>query len=751
MAKHGHANVGRYDLTEWLQFRAQVIEQHQRQIRQIQAEAQDQGIENPQLPDPPDIPETPPAFDRNLMPTWDGRFETFAPILRQMTQEAGETHAWMKSIRSPKEELWRNRRMYYDMAEELAFDRNRRKSTNLVEKFQPNAELSPERMALVLPLIFEAVQLLFARSYMTMLGTGDGYVELLGRERNDIPGAKLLEKFMNYQQSHEIPTEDVLADFVLDGYINGTGVLFQDWDPITNRRKQRAVSRFDIWWDLAPSQEEIKVMRYRREVSVGELEDLRNQGKLWFSNADIAAAAEQHIEHERETRSTQTDSDPRASARAQRNIKRDDINRRYRKVFLDIQMDTEPWRWVYVVNESLIIGVSQPLIPEDPDKDVQARFPVTIFAPIRRLRDIDGDSFVSRALDSQDLINASLELLISNLKANALGIGITNDESLQDKPLRAGFWHYSHDPKAIQVINFPDISGSILGLIDWFTTRVMDKISGTNDITRGRAQFSGQTATATRDLLNQATTRLTPMERRALKTMQDVYSVAITLNRLYLQPHKYIRVVGEEAIQHMGALAQAQGRGMESVDFLGVTGQDLVPTGFPGSSSAITQETLNEAAVVAQTGGDPRPLMREYIKIRWKGRVNVDEVYPDNAIGNDPVQENENMLSGIPVSRDPDDIDAWHIQVHRTLETDKRFLDGIEANPMLLLVYQQHVQVHAEAMQQQARLLGGIAPGGGLGGGNGTAGLNTSMVNPRPKSDQERENQVGAERVRASR
>lgn len=744
------SNVGRYDLTEWLRFRAQALEQHQEQIEQLQAAAAEQGISNPPLPDPPNIPETPPAFDQQLMPTWDGEFGTLAGVLREMTHESQETHTWLKSIRQPKEEIWRKNRMYYDMAEELAFDRNRLKSIALKSKFNRDAELNPERMALVLPLIYEAAQLLFARLYMTMLGTGDGYVELLGRERNDIPGAKNLEKFMNFQQSHEIPTEEVLADFVLDSLITGTGVIFQEWDAVTNRRKQRTISRLDIWWDLAPWFDEIKVMRIRREVSVGELEDLRNAGRLWFSNQDMAAAAEEHIEHERETQSTERDADPRANARAQRNIRRDQINRRYRKVFLDIQMDTEPWRWIYVINESLIVGVVQPLIPEDPQKDVRARFPITIFAPIRRIRDLDGDSFVRRARDSQDLINAALELLVQNLKANALGIGITNDESLVDKPMRAGFWHFSNDPKATQVINFPDISGSILGVIDWFTSRVIDRITGTNDITRGRAQFSGQTATATRDLLSQAATRLTPMERRSLKTMQDVYSVAITLNRLYLAPHKYIRVVGEEAIQHIGA-GLGPGQGMAGADFLGLTGQDLVPTGFPGSASAITQETLNEAAVVAQTGGNPQPLMREYIKTRWKGRVNVDEVYPDNAIGNDPVQENENMLSGIPVSRDPDDIDAWHIQVHEQLPTDKRFQQAVQVNPLLGAIWQQHVQVHVQFMQQQAQLLGGVAHGGGLGNGSGASGLNTNMVAARPKPDRERENQVGAERARATR
>ena len=754
MAHDARANVGRYDLTEWLQFRAQALEQHQQQIQQLQAAAAAEGIENPPLPDPPNIPEIPPAFDANLMPDWDGEFQTFAPFMKHMTVESQDTHTWLKSIRQPKEKLWKERRQYYDMAEELAFDRNRKKSINKVSKFRPDAELNPERMAMVLPLIFEATQLLYARIYMAMLGTGDGFVELLGRERNDIQGAKNLEKFMNFQQSHEIPTEEVLADYVLDGFIYGTGVMFQDWDAVENQRKMRSISRLDIWWDLAQWFDEIKVMRIRREASIGELEDLRNAGRLWFSNEDLKAASDgQHIEHERETVSSQTDADPRANARAQRNIKLDQINRRYRKVFLDIQMDTEPWRWVYVVNESLIVGVVPPLIPEDEERGVKARFPVSIFSPIRRIRDLDGDSFVGRALDSQDIINATLELLMSNIKANSLGIGITNDESLQDKPLRAGFWHYSSDPKATQIINFPDISASTLGVIDWFTSRVIDRITGTNDITRGRAQFSGQTATATRDLLQQATTRLTPMERRALKSMQDIYSVAIALNRMYLAPHKFIRVVGGKALQHLSAGAP-EGVGLEGADFLGLAGQDLVPTGFPGSASAITQETLNEAAVVAQTGGDPRPLMREYIKTRWKGRINVDEIYPENGIGNDPVQENENLLNGIPPTRDPDDVDSWHLQVHQSLETDKRYLEAVQANPMLEVIRQQHMQVHSQAMQQQAALFAGIAPGshgGGFGNGVGTSGLSTSMLGARPKPDRERESQVGAERARATR
>jgi len=740
------ANTPKYEFSEWDQYRQQQAEYAQQISQSNEQEIAGAIAAGMPAPDPqplPDVPpDLPPAFKEELIPELEDE-GTIQKALQAVYEDYDGTLEWLKRIRRVKENDWALSMEYYDMVAELAYDEERRKSVQLSDKFKDLDEMEPERMALVLPFAYESVQLIGAHLYNTMRGRGPEYCEINGREKNDIEGAKRTEAFLNYQYSHEIPTSDVVSDYILDALKLGTGVKFHTWDTTRNRRREEILPRWNIWWDKASSMQDCKVVCVRREVSVGELYKLRNdpESPIWFESKDIETALAKVVNHCK-PRVHQNEQDKEPTER-ETHTKENRVNPKYQRVWLDIMMHTEPNRWVYVVNESLVVGVTTPEIPDIPELDIESRFPISIFSPIRKRGDIDGDSFVVRILDVQDMSNAALALLIENLKSASVGVGLTSDDSLAGTKIRAGYWHQSMSPEKGNIMYPAANTQQILGLIDWLTSRVTDRVTGTTPEFRGQARYSGMPATAIRDLLEQGTSRMSPMEDRALFAMQDGYSVAITLNRLYLQPHKYFRVVGEQAVLP-GRAPQGDPRGINASDIIGASGKDLVPTGFPGASSTIAQETLNEAAVIMQTGGNPRPLMREYVKVKYRGVINPDDVFPENGIGNDPIQENENLLAGMPISRDPDDIDPHHIQIHMMLQQDARFVQAAQMNPVLMVAWQSHMQQHMQAMQQQGLTMGGAPMQQGMGSGVGTSGLSTNMMGADPKMGGEIEAQMGA-------
>jgi len=692
-----------------------------------QALALQQSVpEAPQLPPiPGQVPE--PAFKIELMPEVQKKgIEDWPAVMESVFNDYRHTFDWLKKIRQPKEEDWGKCRAYYDQAQELALDSNRRKSVQMLDVYRPNAELSPERMAVVLPIIYESVKLIGAHLFTRMRGTGQNYCELVGREKNDIEGAKRNEEFLNYQYGHEIPTSAILKDHIDDALIIGTGVRMQTWDKERNVRKEVTLDRSDVWWDNAPTIQESRVVVVRREVSVGELKRARDANPLnptfWFSDEDISEAASKKLDHRRPTGSLTSENTAVNTARESASSD-SQLNENYKKVWVDVMMHTEPVpRWVYVVNETLVIGVGDPVVPDVPEMSIEHRFPLTVFSPVRKTREIDGDSIVLRMLDSQDMACAVLALLTENLKSSTLGVGITDDEELAGNELIAGQWHFTKNGASGTNILHPTVNAAeLLSVIDWFTSRTTDQISGATSEFSGKAQYSGMPATAIRDLMGQSATRMTPMEDGAMDAQKDSFSLALTLNRLYLEPHKFFYVIGEQG--------QSNGqRGIDGGDLIALSGADIVPTGLPGGMADIAQKALNYAGVLIQNGRDPSALLKFAIERDFQGYINIDDIFPENGVGNDPMQEAMLIAQGQSVSRDPDDNDIHHYQQHIMDYESKPFQQMAQQNPMILLVMEQHIQVHIAELDQMAAMMGGAPKTQGFGSGTGTSGLSTNLV-----------------------
>jgi hypothetical protein len=259
------------------------------------------------------------------------------------------------------------------------------------------------------------------------------------------------------------------------------------------------------------------------------------------------------------------------------------------------------------------------------------------------------------------------------------------------------------------------------------------------------------TATATRDLMNEAATRISQSIDLGVHTMQEVYTAAILLNQRYLQDHQAVQVVGQGpnlAVWRPGANTAEEPRGANGADLGGVVGKDLVPSGYTGSGSKyqLTQEALNEAAVIMQTGGNPVPLVRRYIEIKYGRTIDVDEIYPQNGVGNDPMQENQIIAQGGQIRRDPDDNDAWHMQVHSQAFRDPQFVAMSQQMPQIAMALQMHMQEHMGNLQQQAAMMASVPNGGGgVGGGSGVSGMNKENPRAKPKSDDDREAQMKTE------
>jgi hypothetical protein len=329
-------------------------------------------------------------------------------------------------------------------------------------------------------------------------------------------------------------------------------------------------------------------------------------------------------------------------------------------------------------------------------------------------------------------------MLPKSIMASTVGYGITSNFELMGQNIEIGKWHHSTNPQGDQVIYGKDASAQILNVVDWYTNRTTDRISGVSPGMRGEMQYSGMPATAVRDLIAQGGTRMSPQEIRAVDSKQDIDTVGITLNKLYLAPHSTFRISGEDGIA----------RPMDAGDIQGVSGKDLIPTGFPGSSGDLAQKAMAFAGVLMQAGRDPALLLKFALKMEFKGRINVDQIFPEDGVGNDPMQENMNIMQGKPVVRDPDDLDQNHMAIHMQLAQDKNFNKAVKMNPMLMIVLQNHMQEHMAGVNRLASMQAGV-PAPQNGGGSGPAGMNAQMVGPQPMADSSREKQMASESKKA--
>lgn len=733
-------NGKKYSLEMWEEYRESMREYADnvsQQNRQDIVEAEARGIHAPEPQQlPPSPPEIPPAFIQELMPELQSERD-YSKALAKIEEEYRATLESLKELRQPKEATWAKVEDSYKTVEELAYDDVRNKSVHLYSKFNNSGENSPERMSLVLPFAFESCQVIKAHLYRLMRGVGKDFCEITGQEPNDNSDAIRTESFMNYQYSHEIPTGDVYADLVHDATVIGTGVLLQTWDAKRNTRHLTALRRQNVWWDKATSITECKVINVRMEVSVGDLYRMREGNQIWFEDSDMESAAKMTIT---ETSATEFGDvlQPEMSTAKAHDTPRKGMDPKYQKVWLDIMMHTEPTpHWVWVVNESLVVSVGKPLIPDKKEADIEYMAPIVVVSPIRRRGEIDGDSFVARILDVQDMSNAALELMVTNMCGMADGIGMTLDDQLIGKPIKVGEWNRG-DPSQSTIIYPKSNTESILGVIDWLSSRVTDKITGITPEFKGQAQFAGMTATGTRDLMAQGAQRISPMEDRVLSAMQDSYEIGITLNRLYLNPHKFFRVVGEEGLPARTMQGGDQ-RPISSMDIIGCSGKDLVPAGFPGSASDMAQKAMNFAIPIMQAGGNPQPLMKEAVRVEFRGRINPNDIFPKDGVGANPFQENDLLMSGQAVHRDPDDgpYDAMHLEVHAALNNDPQWVEIITQNPQMDMPRQAHMAAHMQNLQQTAMAMSGAKASTGFGSGSGMPGENNTPIQAQPKKDSE--------------
>jgi hypothetical protein len=676
-----------------------------------------------------------PAIDMNLLPEAQENPDEQTTLNKVFTKALALWECLNKQ-RSTLEIGWDQARDQYNMAEDLALDENRSKSVALREKRRPLSEMEPERASLVLPLCYEAERMMEANLYRVMRGYGDQYCEFAGREKNDRRGAEAAEEFLNYQFHYEMPTPHIVADFINFALVEGTGIIAQTWDPKLNQRVMEAVNPRLIWVESVPYMERARVAAWRRYIPFGEIKRLVQMGSLVASPADLETAGRSGDQ----SVPSYVDALPSIFKAGTGQGQLDD----YRLCTLDIIMESYPKRWVYVLNKVLVVAVTPWLLPEDAALGMPAgKLPFTLYSPNRQPGNIWGDSFIARMAPSQDMAASIFALLSANVQNNALGIPVTNNPDLSGKPMRSGFWHYSPDPAGVQMLQFPDMAGNLIQVVEYIRNKIIDQISGVTQTLRGQAGGANATATATRDLLNQASTRLSEMEDLGIFAMQDIFGKALLLNQKYLAPTEVMRVTGNDAVWRPG-MDENDTKPMSGQSLVGVVGKDFIPAGLPiqGGKHRAIFEALNDAAVVVQTGGNAQPLMKRYIKTKYGKLIDVDEMYPQNGIGNDPMQENANIKMGMPVSLDPDDNDVWHAQVHQMMPQDQEFLLLCQQNPRLWMQANAHLAEHMARMQAKAAEMGGAMPGMGLGAGSGTSGSGKSTPQARPKSTGELQAQM---------
>lgn len=641
----------------------------------------------------------PPGFDPGSMPEWD--FEggmSFRDAVESILSYAKETHDWMGQKRSDLEAKWSLSRRYYNMGEELKQDSNRRASVFINDPSNPDKELNPERAAVVLPLTYEAVQQLQSRLFQRMFGTGPEYVEFKGRTSNDLPGAGVAEDVMNYQQSYLIPTTVVGNDWINYGLVEGFGVVSRMWDYTLNCPRDEVHPPQNVWIDPAyPYAQLGRWAIVRRYPTISDLMLMRQNGSCFFTDEDMMAALGRGPE-ENEQRKDFNPERKRFKRKGAPHIYSD----RFQVVTLDVFMEREPDRWIYVVNRSLVIAVLPSPLPRDEHR--RSRFPISTLTPVRDPDSPYGDSITYRMCDSQDLCNAMIYMSNKNLARNALGL-LFADPSISDhnQEVRAGDLHLVPEPsKNVFVAQLPDVTGVAINNVEYVRREIADKVSGMTDSTRGQAYGANQTATGTQTLINEANSRLEQMALIGQAAIQEYHTIGLLLNQAYLAPMDAIHIA-----ENTGVWRPAQGS-----DLFGVAGRDIIPTGFPvsGSRSYWAQQGMNLAVAIQNLGGNPRPILKRVLDAMQIPEV--DQIFPDeDQIGHSPIQENYRMVQGHMVQLDPNDDDLHHLNTHYQFAMNPDVQNALMRNTQAMLAFRTHIAWHMSRYQQQQQLLGAAVPG----------------------------------------
>jgi len=675
--------------------------------------------------------EFPKSINPDLMPEWDiDGGMSFRDAMQEIESYCDKIHEYMKKDRAMLEDRWKLCREYYNMDAKLKQDKERLASIFAHTEQVTDRELDLERSSLVHPIIFEAVQQQQARLVDQIFGSGPKYVEVLGRERNDVKAAEIYEEIANYQQEWQIPTEDIADDLVNGGLVEGTGLVARQWDFKRNCPDDECLNVLDYWFDpQGPYHHRDRWNVWRRYVTLGEMLMLRQSGFFDFDDKDMEGALSRTVD----TRARDyTKGEPRVSPKRNMSMTPLDLqsNRHHELVVLDIFMQQEGVeRWVYRANK-LIVGIHENPVPKE---EGIFRFPVAIYTPIRKKNAKYGDSAVYRMLDSQDIVNSISYMMMGNLARSALGLTFGDPQAYEgDDAPKPGIVNPMRDPKnSLFTIDFPDVSNNAIQAMSFVKHEVSDMISGMSEPVRGQQTSANQTASSVNQMLEQSNYRMKSMARRGKKFRREYDSIGLLLNQKFLAQTTAYRLNMED-----GAWRPVDGN-----DLFGVAGKDLIPTGFPveGSNAFFTQQALNEVAVVQQTGGDPAPFMRKYFELKYGGMMDVDNIYPQTGqVGQDPQQENELMAQGMPVKVDPSDDDFRHLFEHQNMIL---FMIQNQADPQIVNIMMQHFSQHQSRYAQ----MNPEGQGGGGGGGVGTSGLNTQMPSPDPKEDGEIEAQTNPE------
>lgn len=671
----------------------------------------------------------PSAFDPQLIPEWDWQGGmSFKDGMSELENYCETIHKFMKDERAQLETRWKLCREYYDMDANYKMDKERLASIFAQVEREDDSQLNLNRSSIIHPIIFEAVQQQQARLVNQIFGSGPRYVEVLGRERNDIQGAKIYEEIANYQQSWQIPTGDIADDLVNSALVEGTGLVTRQWDFNRNCPDDECTNLLDYWFDPQGGyHHKDRWNVWRIYPTLGDLLSWRREGRFFFDDDDMESAIVRKIDKRSRD---YTKGDPRVmpQKRMSKTPLDSQVNRYHEVVALDIFMQREGVeRWVYRANK-LVIGTRQNPVPKD---EGIFRFPCAIYSPIRKNNSKYGDSAVYRMLDSQDMVNSISYMMMGNLARSALGL-IFGDPHVYsgDTAPRPGVVNPMQDPKNnLHVLQLPDVSPTAINAMTYIKREISDMISGITEPTRGQQTSANQTAFSVNQMIEQSNFRMKSMAERGRKFRRDYDAIGLLLNQAYLAPTTAFRITDE-----MGAW-----RPIEGADLTGIAGKDLMPTGYPveGSNTYFTQQALNEAAIIMQTGGDPTPFMRKYFEVKYGGSMDVNTIYPEMGTpGQDPVQENEMLAQGMPVKVGPNDDDFRHMIEHQNMIL---FMIQEGMQPQAINNAMQHFQIHNSRYNQ---IMADNQQGGG---GIGTSGLNMQLPAPDPKESGEIEKQVNAQ------
>lgn len=669
--------------------------------------------------------EPPPGFDFELIQEaevlQDGTPEPFDRVGHKLLSHYKSVFRFMDTYRQNYETKWRLCRSYYNMAEAGKYDKDRLAS--IFEKRPSNdntrpLEFDPERWGINMPIIFEAVQQLQSRLFSFMFGEGPEYVEIQGREKNDVPQAQVYEDIVNYQLGYLNKTTEVGMDWINTALVEGTGILVKTWDFQKNCPKDDVVDPLDYWMDPMHGDMQRWNM-WRRRITLGDLRRLRGMGMVWFSDDDMEKALSSSI--------TDRWSDQENIFRPVGRTEPTDteFGENYRMATVDILMETEPFRWVYVVNESLVISVQKNPIP--PDENGCYRMPGVLYTPRRMTGSAYGDSIAGRMLDVQDLANSIMYLTNKNFAANALGLTIMSPEvESESDTIEAGVPLIHRDPRnAVHKIEMPSVTPEAINFIEYLKTAVADNTSGVTPSLRGLSQGANQTATGTQTLVSEAEARLDQSQKNGLSSMREYHTLHLLLNQTYLAPESAFQITGQEGMI----------RPVEGADLFAVVGRDIMPTGFPASGTKTywMQQGPAIAAFITQMGGNAQPVAEQVLRAVGLG-ARAEEVFPQaGKVGHDPRQENQLMVQGQPIPTDPQDDDIRHFVEHMTLLMDPNLQAYLSQQPggsTILFQIEQHIAHHISRLEQSGFDVNQLMKGDGFGKGNGSSGLGLALPTP---------------------